>query len=53
MQKLAISFSDRSMTIHTPIESPGRVDKKYVDLKNLNCDFCPKKTKNSLKLRIF
>jgi hypothetical protein len=28
-------FCYLGMTIHTPIESPGRVDKKYVVLKNV------------------
>ena len=33
----------RGMTIHTPIENPGLVDKKYVVFKNVNIDFWPKK----------
>jgi hypothetical protein len=31
------------MTIHTPNESPSRVDKKYVVFKNVYCVFWPKK----------
>jgi hypothetical protein len=30
------------MTIHTLIESPGRVDKKYAVIENVYCDFWPK-----------
>jgi hypothetical protein len=30
------------MTKHTPVESPGRVDKKYVVFKNVYCDFWAK-----------
>ena len=30
------------MTIHTPIESPGGGDKKYVVLKNVYFDLWPK-----------
>jgi hypothetical protein len=41
------------MTFHTPIESPGRVDKKYVVFKNVYCDLWPKKPKNSVKIRMF
>jgi hypothetical protein len=37
------NFSDRGITLHTPIESPGRADKKYVVIKNVNCDLGPKK----------
>jgi hypothetical protein len=54
MQKLAINCSSRSKTIHTPIESPARVDKKYVALKKVyNIISVPKKPKTSGKLRIF
>jgi hypothetical protein len=42
MQKLAKIFSDLNMTIHTPIESPCRVDKKHVVIKNVYIDFWPK-----------
>ena len=42
-------FLDQGITIHTPIESPGRVDKKYVVIKNIYAISGPKKTKNSVK----
>jgi hypothetical protein len=42
-------FCHRLITIHTPIESPGRVDKKYFVFKNVYSDFWPK---NSVKIRI-
>jgi hypothetical protein len=35
MQKWTKFFSDQGITIHTPIESPGRVDKKYFVFKNI------------------
>jgi hypothetical protein len=41
------------MTIRTPIESPRRVDKKYVVFKNICSDTWSKKTKNRVKTGIF
>jgi hypothetical protein len=35
------------MTIHTPIESPGRVDKKYIVFKMFTMICCSKNPKNS------
>jgi hypothetical protein len=35
-------FWYRGKAIHTPIESSGQVDKKYV-FKNVFCDLSPKK----------
>ena len=46
-------FSHQYMTIHTPIESPCRVDKKYAVLKKFYSDFRSKKPKNCFKTRIF
>ena len=37
------------MTIHTPIESPNRVDKKYVVFKNVYLDIWPKEAKKERK----
>ena len=37
------------MTIHTPIESPSRVDKKYVVFKNVNIDIWPKEAQKLCK----
>jgi hypothetical protein len=47
-KKTRIFLCYRGMTIHTPIESPDRVDKNYVVLKNVYCDLWPK---NSVKMR--
>jgi hypothetical protein len=47
MQKLAIIFLSRRMTIYTAIESSGRVDEKYVVLKMFITFSGPKKAKNS------
>jgi len=33
------------MTIHTPIESHSRVDKKYVVFENVHFDIWPKEAK--------
>ena len=41
------------MTIHIPIESPGRVDKKYVVFKNVYLISGLNKPKNSEKIRMF
>ena len=43
-------FSQPSITIHTPIESPSRVDMKYFVLKIVYFDFWPKEDK---KQRMF
>ncbi len=40
-------------TIHTPIESPSRVDMKYFVFKNVYFDFWPKEPKNCVKIRMF
>ncbi len=37
------------MTIHTPIESPSRVDMKYVVFKNVYLDIWPKEAKKERK----
>ena len=42
VKKKAKNFFLPDMTIHTPIESPCRVDPRYVDFKNVFCYFRPK-----------
>jgi hypothetical protein len=37
-------FPHPDITIHTPIESPSRVDKNYAFFKNVFSDFRPKKS---------
>ena len=37
------------MIIHTSIDSPSRVDKKYFVLKNVFLDFWPKEAKKERK----
>jgi hypothetical protein len=41
------------MTIHTPIESPYRVDLKNVVFKNVQCDSWPKNPKTCVKKSLF
>jgi len=41
------------MIIHTPIDSPSRVDKKYFVFEKVLCDFWPKEAKSSAKKRMF
>ena len=36
-------FSRPDVTIHTPIESPSRADKKHAVFTDGKIDFCPKK----------
>ena len=52
-QKKRKLLSQPDKTIHTPIESPCRVDKKYAVLKKFYSDFRSKKPKNCFKTRIF
>ena len=42
-QKKSNFFVQPSMKIHTPIESPSRIDKAYDVFKNVYFDFWPKK----------
>jgi hypothetical protein len=51
--KMSQNFSHPDITIHTPIESPCRVDKKYAVSKFFLSDFWPKKPKNSVKIGNF
>jgi hypothetical protein len=41
--KLAENFPQPDVTIHTPIESPSRADKKHAVFTDGKIDFCPKK----------
>jgi hypothetical protein len=43
-------FFYQFMTIHTPIESPGRIDKNYAVFKLINGVILPKKAKNRVKM---
>jgi hypothetical protein len=49
-KKFTKIFSNRGMTIHTPVESPGRVDKKYVVFKRVMCFNTQKNVYNTQKL---
>ncbi len=48
-KKYSNFFSQSGMTIHAPIESPNRVDKKYVVFKNVYLDIWPKEAKKERK----
>ena len=43
-------FFFQYMTIHTPIESPGRVDKNYAVFKIIYGVIRPKRAKNRVKM---